>query len=94
MYSLGLTLLFAVTGVIPNSLPAYPIQTKCINDLLSKKCSHVSHEMMGLIRALTDRRNARKMDNIQLRRILREKEGEIIRKESVEYVVTKRGIRE
>ena len=93
MYSIGLTLLFAITGVISNSLPPYPLQSKCINDLLSEKCSHVSREMTNIVKALTDRRNARRMDNIQLSRILRDKEGEIIKKESIEYVITKRGIR-
>lgn len=71
-------MLFAVTGVLPSSLPPYPLQTHDIENIIKSKNSNLSQEIVEVIKLLTHRSSAKRMDNIQLRRLLREKEADII----------------
>jgi hypothetical protein len=71
MHALGLTLLFAVSGVHARSLPAYPQRYQAINQLLESRKGEIGGEMIEVIKSLTEREASRRIDNGQLRRMLR-----------------------
>jgi hypothetical protein len=85
-YCLGFVLLFAVSGVHCNSLPKdYLQRSQAVRNILSERRSALSAEMVEIILLLTEREALRRMDNYQLRRLLKDKEAEIIRNEEHEY---------
>lgn len=75
-------MLFALTGVHPSQLPSDAHhRTQAIKNILNEKRGSVSKDMMEIIVLLTEREALRRMDNYQLRRLLKDKEADIIRNE-------------
>lgn len=71
MFMLGLTLLVVLTGVNLRNLP-FSYLSQFTEDILDKI---VSREMNHTISSLIDQNSFRKIDNTQLRRLLKEKEA-------------------
>ena len=79
MYMLGLTIFFVLTGVNLKSLPPEPKRQQFINQVLDSRELNISRELKHIIKSLTEPLTFRRLDNMQLRRLLKENEGNIIR---------------
>jgi hypothetical protein len=85
-YCLGFAILFAVTGIDLCSLPQQHLQRgQAVKAILYEKRGVLSKSMIEIIEQLTEREAARRKDNYQLRKILKDKEVEIIHNEEREY---------
>lgn len=79
MYALGLVMLFVLTGKHPNSLPKKSNQRQqAVLALLTEERRRISRDLIDIIEMLTERESAKRMDCYQLRRMLKEREAEII----------------
>lgn len=67
-------MLFALAGVHPSQLPSDAYQrTQAVKNILSEKRGSISKDMVEIVTLLTEREALRRMDNFQLRRLLRDK---------------------
>lgn len=70
-YALGFTIIYALTGVLANTLPPYPLQPHDIENLLASRQLTLSREIIDLLKKLTHRNSSKRMDIVQLRRFLK-----------------------
>jgi hypothetical protein len=85
-YCLGFVILFVLTGIHPKTLPKeYQHKSQTVKAILHERRPALSSEMIEVVLQLVERENLRRMDNYQLRRLLKDKEAEIIRNEEFDY---------
>jgi hypothetical protein len=67
-------MLFALTGIHPNSLPKANIQRQqSIRSILQEKRGTLSADICEIVEMLAERETSKRMDNYQLRRLLKER---------------------
>lgn len=77
-------LIYAVTGIHPHQMPRHHFHRRvALSDILKNQVRNkVGEELAGLIGEMVEFEPMKRINNYQLRRLLKEKEKEIIRGET------------